>query len=298
MIKGFLDQLSSKHTRRAYRADLVDFFGTDDLQEAQVAAVTASAVRSHLRSLRADDKSISTLRRRLSALRQFYDWLMDRRAVDRNPARECRIDLSQLSDAGKAPSGESFGGLSATEVETLVQATEEAGASSTRDRGLILTILYGALRRAEAAAMNVEHVRPLGRHWIIDLPTGDGPASAYVKIPDTVVEAIDAVQSRYDIDQGPLWRSLSNRNRGARMTPDAIYKVIRRTGRAAGLGDLTVETLRQTGLYLALKGGATMQQVQVHARLQSAGSVERYTDPDEQSSRLDESAVNFVDLDL
>ena len=146
--------------------------------------------------------------------------------------------------------------------------------------------------------MNVSHVRPLGRHWVIDLPSGDMWASAYVKIPEPVVEAIDSVQTRYDIDEGALWRSLSNRNRGARMTPDAIYKVVRRTGRRAGLAPVTVETLRQSGLALALKAGATMQQVQLHGRLQSARSVERLVDANGRENRLGENAVDFVSLNV
>ncbi|PSR00768.1 MAG: hypothetical protein BRD54_06945 [Bacteroidetes bacterium SW_8_64_56] len=119
-----------------------------------------------------------------------------------------------------------------------------------------------------------------------------------MKVPETVVDAIEATRSRYGIDEGALWRSLSNRNRGARMTPDAIYKAVRRTGRRAGLGAVTIDTLRQTGLRLAMDAGATLQQVQLHGRLKSAGSVERFADTDDQENRLGDGAVDFVDLEV
>jgi integrase len=81
------------------------------------------------------------------------------------------------------------------------------------------------------------------------------------------------------------------------MTPDAIYKVIRRTGTAANLSSVNPEMLRRTGLRLAMEAGATTKQVQVHGRLKSASSVEQLR-ADNQHNRLSESAVDLIDLDI
>lgn len=300
ILEAFLEEIRSRHTRRAYRADLRHFFERqdEDTGQAQLQNIGKEDLRTYIQSLHDEGLSNSTRRRRLSALRRFFDWAGDQGLVDFNPASEVSVDTSRRAKKSEASSDPSPSVLSKSEVEALIRATTKSGEATTRDRGLLLTILYGALRRAEVTAMNVEHVRPIGRHWVIDLPPGDSWSSAYVKVPETVVEAIDAVRSRYDIDQGALWRSLSNRNRGGRMTPDAIYKVVRRTGRRAGLGTVSVDMVRQTGLYLALQAGATLQQVQLHSRLQSARTVERYADSNEQSGRLRQSPVEFVDLDI
>jgi len=296
LISKFLRELSSQNTRRAYRSDLDSFFGSGKkgLRAAAVREVTRSQIQAHLAGLRSDGKSVSTRRRRLSALRRFYDWARDHGFVEKNPARECSIeDASSQSSFRSQPSV-----LSKSEVEQLLRAPREAGSAAVRNHGILLTILYASLRRAEIAAMEVDHFRPLGRHWVIDLPAGSGRPGAYVKIPEPLVEAIDAVQSRYDIDEGPLWRSLSNRNYGERLTPDAVYKIVRRTGKTAGLKDVSIETLRHTGLRLAMQSGASVRQIQMHARLQSATSVERYVDEETSSGRLTESAAEYLDLDL
>jgi integrase/recombinase XerD len=299
ILERFLEGITSQHTRRAYRTDLHNFFGLEEdteLGKAQIASVSRTDVQAHAHSLQADDKSSSTLRRRLSALRRFFDWAVDEGLSDTNPARAARVDCSDSSD-GNRQTDEDRSVLSKSDVEDLVRAADSAGAGALRNRGLLLTIFYGALRRSEVAAMDVRHVRPLGRHWVIDVPSGEGlSGGAYVKVPETVLEAIDAVQSRYGIDEGALWRSLSNRNRGARMTPDAIYKVVRRTGERAGLGTVTVETLRQTGLRLAMDAGASLQQAQLHGRLKSADSVERFADTEGRENRLSESVADFVEL--
>jgi len=299
LLSRFLDEIESEHTRRAYRTDLTDFTGRLGISSPEGMAESSIAdVRSYVRALQSEGLSVSTQQRRLSALRRFFDWLVDQGHSNRNPARTCQIDLPSSSGSESESGDDAVSVLSTSETESLIRATDEAGRASVRDRGVLLTILYGALRRAEVAAMDVNHVRPLGRHWVIDLPAGDSWSSAYVKIPEAVVEAIEQVQDRYGIDEGALWRSLSNRNRGTRVTPDAIYKIVRRTGKRAGLGGVTVETLRQTGLRLAMDAGATVQQVQLHGRLQSASSLDRLVDTEGQSNRLSDSAVEFVDLDV
>lgn len=299
LVSRYLAQIESGHTRRAYRTDLNQFIehlsseGGKDVMESSI-----GDVRTFMRALQSEGLSVSTQQRRLSALRRFFDWAVEQGHSDRNPARACQVDLTRSTDPDERSGSSTDSVLSKSETETLIRSTQEAGEAAVRDRGLLLTILYGALRRAEVVAMNVKHVRPLGRHWVIDLPAGDSWSSAYVKIPETVTEAIDRVQVRYDISSGALWRSLSNRNRGARMTPDAIYKVVRRTAERAGLGNVTVETLRRTGLRLAMDEGATVQQVQLHGRLESTSSKDWLLGTDRSRTRLSESAVDFVDLEL
>jgi len=299
-VESFLNTIQSQHSRRAYRADLTDFANhqVDNRGEFRLDEVTKEDVADYLRFVSAQNLSTSTVRRRLSTLRRFYDWLVDRTRTEYNPARACQVDVSSLVKVEASDDDGRSSLLTRDQIVSVIEATSAAGDAATRDRALIITIVYAALRRAEVAAMDVEHVRPLGRHWIIDVPSTDDWDSEYVKIPETVVEAIDSVRDRHGITEGPIWRSLSNRNRGSRLTPDAIYKIVRRTGRHAGIDDVTVERLRQSGLHLALMAGATENQVQMHARLQSLGSVQRYAERDVNRGRLSESAVDALELDV
>jgi integrase len=157
-----------------------------------------------------------------------------------------------------------------------------------------LTIVYGALRRGEVAALEVDDVRPLGRYWILDL-SEDAQGSDYVRIPEVVVEAIERMKDAYDITKGALWRSRSNQNRGAPMSPDAIYKVIRRVAGQAGLDSVSIDELRRTGLQLALEGGATLPQVRAHGRFNDSTSVARFVE--ERSSELGASAIEHIELE-
>lgn len=259
--------------------------------ESEVQAIIPESIQSFVRVMYQKNLSQSTQYRRLSALRSFFDWLIREGVLSHNPARHPKVE--PLCPDTNRP--ETI--LRKKEVEELVAAVGKSSQSGIRDRALILTILYAALRRSEVAHLEVDDVRPLGRYWILDLQT-DKNESGYVRIPEIVVEAIEQVKEHYGVASGRLWRSLSNRNYGSPMSPDAVYKVVRRVSEEAGLEPVSIDALRRTGLHLALQGGADLPQVQTHGRLRDAASAARLHDGEERSGALGDSAVDYIDLDI
>lgn len=291
LIDSFLKEISSQQTRRAYRTDLRRFFPEEDVDATLVQTIEPEGIQSFVRAMHRDDQSLSTQRRRLSALRRFFDWLIKRGDRVQNPARHPEV---RLVESDSSPPSRT---LTKEETEALIDAAGQPPRTGPRDRALILTIVFGALRRGEVARLEVSDVRPLGRHWVLDLQASQ-QHGGYVRIPEAVVEVIEQVKDRYGIDRGRLWRSLSNRNRGAPMSPDAIYKVIRRVAERAGLDTVSIDVLRRTGLQLALQGGADVPQVQAHGRFSDTSSAARLHDDEERSGALGDSAVEYIDLDV
>ncbi|PSQ90489.1 MAG: integrase [Bacteroidetes bacterium QH_2_63_10] len=291
LIDSFLEGISSQQTRRAYRTDLRRFFSEGEVDTSLVQAIEPEGIQAFLRAMHRNDQSQSTQRRRLSALRRFFDWLIKQGDRTQNPARHPEVQLLRPDSRSSSRT------LTKDETEALIEAALEPTRTGLRDRALILTIVFGALRRHEVASLDVDDIRPLGRYWVLDLQASQ-QHSGYVRIPETVVEAIEQMKDRYGIDRGRLWRSLSNRNRGTPMSPDAIYKVVRRVAGRAGLDAVSIDVLRRTGLQLALRGGADVPQVQAHGRLSDSSSAARLHDGEERSGRLGGSAVEYIDLDV
>ena len=73
-------------TRRAYRSDLSDFFGTDDITLDLALDVSFVRVNQYIASLEASGAKASTIRRRVAAIRGFFDWLEALGAIEKNPA--------------------------------------------------------------------------------------------------------------------------------------------------------------------------------------------------------------------
>jgi integrase len=184
--------------------------------------------------------------------------------------------------------------LTQQQAQKLLRAADDAGEAAVRDRALIATLIHCVLRRSEAAAMDVRHIRPLGHYWVLDLPQAKGGTDQYVKMPARVVETIDQMRAHYGIREGALWRSTSNRNRGDRITGDAIYKMVRRTAERAGLPDIGAHALRHTGCTLAIESGASIQQVQTHARHKDIDTTMTYI---HQRDKLRDSAADHIHLE-
>lgn len=302
LIPIYLQRFDREHTRRSYETDLTQFFGSEHVDIGLAREATFIDVNHHIQDLEARDLKPSTIRRRVAAIRGFYDWLLALEAVDRNPADKNLI--RRVRTVSRKDNTITF--LTQEQARTLINATrwvwrkrdgervKEENPAHLRDRALIMVLIHCVLRRSEAAAMNIEHIRPLGRYWIIDLPQSKGGTDQYVKIPEHVVEAIDRMQAHYDIDSGPLWRSLSNRNRGERMTPDAVYKLVKRTAERADLPDIGAHTLRHTGCTLAIESGASVQQVQTHARHKDIDTTMTYV---HQRNKLRDSAADHINVD-
>jgi site-specific recombinase XerD len=196
LVDRFVQTLSSAHTRRAYRTDLRRFFENSAVRHAEVQPIDASGIQAFVRGMRRRRKSLSTQRRRLSALRAFFDWLVASDLLPYNPARHPTV--SPLPPDSEDDASDALG---RAQVQKLVKVATAMPRTGPRDRALITTIVFGALRRREVAALRVQDVRPLGRYWVLDLP--DDATGRYVQIPDAVVEEIEALQEAYDIQSGP-----------------------------------------------------------------------------------------------
>jgi site-specific recombinase XerD len=252
-------------------------------------SVTFVDLNEHLEHLQNEGLKASSIRRKVSSIRGFFQWLHALGLHDSNPAdRQLvrRIDRNAKSQG-------TITVLTQEQAHRLIEATSQHGEAHLRDATLISVMIHCALRRSEAAAMDVGHLHPVGPYWVLDLASTKGGSDEYVKVPAHVVESVQRHCAHYGIEQGPLWRSLSrNHSRGNRISPSGIYEVVRRAARHAGL-DATVgaHTLRHTGCTLAIEAGASAQQVQTHARHKRLETTMGYI---HQRDKLRDSAADYI----
>lgn len=289
LLDVYLQRYDRPNTRRSYRSDLVDFFGTDAVDLDMARSISFVQVNQYIAALEADGRKTATIRRRIASVRGFFDWLHALGATELNPAQRQLIRRVKTVSSRDRP----IVFLTATQASALLDAAELAGEAAVRNRVMMLTMLHCVLRRSEVAAMDAEHVRPLGRYWVLDLPDTKGGSDQFVKIPAHVVDEIDAHKAFYNIDSGPLWRSVSRRNAGQRLTPTSVYRIVRQAAERAGLPEIGAHTLRHTGCTLAIEAGASLQQVQSHARHKQIETTMVYI---HQRDRLRDSAADYIHM--
>ena len=145
--------LTNPNTRRAYRQDMRDFQAFTGLRRPEefrdVTRAHVIAWREHLtRQQLAND----TIRRKLAALSSLYAYLCERHAVLHNPVLGVKRPRS-MNREGVTPA------IGEHQARTLLEAPPEHTLKGQRDRAILATLLYHAIRREELCTLKVGDVQ-------------------------------------------------------------------------------------------------------------------------------------------
>jgi integrase/recombinase XerD len=242
----------SAHTAAAYRRDLAVFFahigdrpleriGTEELVDFLAARAGAGDGRR-------------TRARRTAALRSFFRFLAAQGRIPRNPAALLpapRLD-SLLPRA-----------LPLRHTQALFDATAAgAGPEALRDR-LLLELLYSAgLRVSEACGTTLDSIDPRAR--LVEV-IGKGGRQRRVPAGASVIEACVRYlkEGRPSLARPDSGRALLLLRSGRPLDRRAAWRIVRRLGRSAGLGDAVhPHALRHSFATDLVRGGADLRSVQ------------------------------------
>ena len=216
----------------------------------------------------------STMKKKVSAMRSFFRFLLKRGMIDRNPAAGLR--------SPKVPTGlprfltvdQAFRVMEAPPKEDGRQERLRA-----RDRALLETLYGTGVRVGELASIDLEDcdlsegsVRVLGK----------GGKERVTPLGQSAIEAIRAyLPERRGIlakakvpDSGALWLS----QRGTRLGVRQIQNLVRRHGTlGAGRGDLHPHAIRHSCATHLLDAGADLRSIQELLGHSSLSTTQRYT---------------------
>lgn len=143
----------------------------------------------------------------------------------------------------------------------------EAGPNAARNRAIVSMLRDMALRRAEVAALDVEHV-DLKRARVAVLGKGRSERKWFT-MPPTVVGFVDAWLRQHEPHPGGSLFGLSG---------DGIYKMITTAAERAGLKDVRPHGLRHNGITKALDVVKDVRKVRQFSRHASLDMLMKYDD--------------------
>ena len=272
--------LGSQATRRAYRIALEDFrrfTGIEKPEEFRV--ITRAHVIAWREDLGSRGLSGQTIRHRLAALSSLFEYLCDRNAVTHNPVKGVRRPAVE-SYEGKTPT------LGDQQVLELLSAPEPGTLKGLRDRAMLATLLYHALRREELCKLKVRDLRQERRGVAHLKVSGKGGKTRYVPLHPIAGGLVAAylADSGHGTDPGaalfqPLHRGREVGGGAKAITPDGVYKIVR--GYSASLGfEIGAHALRATAATNALDHQADIAKVQEwlgHANIATTRIYDRRT---------------------
>jgi integrase/recombinase XerC len=259
----------SPHTRRAYRQDLEEFhrFLSDDpsmdKQQEILSQIDKIVLRRYLAVLHRSNRR-TTIARKLSALRTFFDFLVREGVLDVNPG--------QLVGT---PRQEKYlpKTLTVDEAYALMERGPASGLLASRDRAIVETLYSCGLRIGELAALNVGHV-DWGERLV--RVRGKGNKERLVPIGRKAREALSHYLELRGMpdDQQPLFLNC----RGGRLSARSMERNFKRQLLQAGISmDATPHALRHSFATHLLDGGADLRAIQELLGHASLSTTQRYT---------------------
>ncbi len=269
------ERRSSPRTVETYIRDLRSF--RDFLREQglplDARELDIVALRGFLGSLFRTNQA-STMKKKVSAIRSFFKFLLKRHLIDQNPASGLRSPKIAKSLPRFLTVDQAFRVMDAPPKEE-----KRAKPLMVRDQAMLETLYGTGVRVGELAGMNVDHcdfsessVRVLGK----------GGKERIVPLGKSSVEALEVylparrslLVKAKESDPDALWLS---RN-GKRLSVRQVQNIVRRHGtNGAGRGDLHPHAMRHTCATHLLDAGADLRSIQELLGHSSLSTTQRYT---------------------
>src|SRR3954467_4079991 len=253
--------IRNRSTRRAYETAIQDFMDfTGIARPEEFRAVTRAHVSAWREGLARRDLGGWTVRHRLAALSSLFEYLCERNAVTHNPVKGVKRPRIE-SGEGKTPA------IGDHQARELLGAPAADTLKAKRDRAILSTLLFHALRRDELCKLKVRdfrHARKGVPHLKV---SGKGGKVRYLPLhPGThaLIHEYLEVAGHGEDDAGALFRPIRNNRTGkldGAITPDGIYRLGRAYSAALGF-EIGAHALRATAATNALDHQADIAKVQ------------------------------------
>lgn len=300
-IEEFIRHISSEknfsgHTVRNYLSDLSQFHDfllgiskKESLTPEDLRKVDHIMIRAYLSSLHEKGMSRSSVARKISTIRTFFNFLCREGILDNNPGK-------LVSTPKRGRTLPRF--LSVDEAVRLIGAPEGSGRMSSRDRAILETFYSAGLRIGEITSMDLDDlnlsdglikVKGKGRKERI-VPVGQKAIEA---IKEYIVSHHSSNSRKHSKTPPPLVKGgkggfepeFSNEKGyplflnkyGRRITTRSVHRIVVKYKKMSGLWDMTPHSLRHSFATHMLEGGADLRSVQEMLGHASLSTTQRYT---------------------
>jgi integrase len=265
-----LDAVSSPLTRVMYAKALDDFFTWWEGQGRPPFA--RAAVQAHRTWLEQQYYSPSTVNQRLAAIKK----LAREAAANGFLPPDVAAGIDQVSGA-KLTGTRAGNWLTREQAQALINLPNPETRKGQRDRAILGLLVGCALRRSEAAHLNLEDIQQRDGRWVIADLRGKHGHIRTVPVPGWVKLAIDEWAAVAAITEGRLLRSMNRHGAitGNSLSPQAILALVSQYGQKLGV-KLQAHDARRTCAKLCRAAGGDLEQIQLLLGHASVQTTERY----------------------
>jgi integrase/recombinase XerD len=284
----FYAEHHNPHTQKAYMAAVKRFLAWAEGQGVELPAITPGMLGQYLAGL---GGSPAKRNLHLSALRGFFDRLVNRHVVILNPAASVKGVKEQVLE-GKTPeiTIEQARTLLASITLSRMVKTKEGTVEvpllvGLRDRAILATLAYTACRAGAVAKLRLQDFQSDGTQYVLRFQEKGGKSREIPVRHDlegNIRAYVEAAGIAGDAKERPLFRSTLRRTKqltGNALTSKAICELVKRRLKDAGLPlRLSPHSFRVATITDLLTQGVPLEDVQYlagHAEPRTTGLYDR-----------------------
>jgi len=271
----FYAEHHNPHTQKAYQRAVRLFLGWAEGQGVELAAINPGMVGQYIVGL---GGSPAKRNLHLSALRGFFDRMVNRHVCTLNPASSVKGVKDQAIE-GKAPA------IGIEQARTLLASIACRDVVGLRDRAFLATLSYTACRAGAVARLRLGDLQKDGQQYVLRFQEkGDTSREIPVRhdLEGFMLAYVDAAGIAGDAKDTPLFQASNGRRRklsGTAMTSKRICELVKRRLKDAGLPErLSPHSFRVTATTDLLQPGIPLEDVQYlagHAEPRTTGLYDR-----------------------
>ncbi len=228
----FYGRIENRNTRRAYLSSVIRFLDWCHHFELELFRVQPGHLRQYLDTAFADSAA-STQKRQLSALRHFFDILVERHVVVLNPVLSVRGPRVQALE-GLTPE------IVRKQARTLLDSVDTSHVVGLRDKAVMSTLIYTGARVGAVARLKLSDLRHDGTQWLFRFREKGGKLRE-IPVRHDLEELLQDYMERGGMrpgDNAPLFRAAKGKTKTLKETAFAsgdMQRMMKRRLRDAGL---------------------------------------------------------------
>jgi integrase/recombinase XerD len=272
-IEFFTASIRNRNTRTSYARAVKQVFDWCDAHHLDLDDIEPIAISAYIELL-STEMAKPSVKQRLAAIRQLFDYLVTGGILPSNPAGSVR-GPKYVTTRGKTPV------LSGDEMRQLLESIDTSDLIGLRDRALIGVMGYTFARVSAVGTLRVEDCFQQGRRSWLRLHEKGGKrheVPCHHSLDDYLNDWIAAA----GIGEDKKGRCSEVSKKGAKLTENALTRsdvlyMIKRRAKAAGLPYSTCcHTFRATGITADMLNGGTLEHAQQIAAHQSPRTTKVY----------------------
>lgn len=288
LISSFLAAQDVREvSKNAYRKGLEKFCSWLEFEE-----ITQPAREDILRfkvSLQNVKLSANTINVCLSAVKRFFAFLEEKRLY---------ADIAKGIKGARQPKNHLRESLTSSQVKDILSMIDIATIQGKRNYALINLMARTGLRTIEIVRANIEDMKQEGGEALLFVQgKGRDSKDEFVVLTEKTLKPILVyLRTREKADpKAPLFVSLSDRNKGQRLTTKTLRGLVKELLRKIDVDSskLSAHSLRHFFATQSLKAGAPLMQVKEAMRHKSVETTQRYL---HNLERTEKGAERYIDF--